>query len=329
MLEVVKTISIKTVCLHKAISPLSGQEERTVLIYMNSIYMKALKLIFICLFATVAFAEKRSTEQAQQGVLWSIKKEGIRDSYLLGTIHLGDPRVTRLSPALTKIVDQTSSIIGELSMVKPEPVNVAKMMTLQEGGSLQMLLTPQEYEALETAFIDKPSYRMILPSLKPWAASVLLLQVKLAMGESFDLQLQKRYQSAGKAVYGLETMQEQTRVFDSLKLYQQLGMLRDTLAYQDEIPRLIEEMIEAYLAGDLTALMVMSNAYIYGSNVDLKTFMDELITQRNIRMAERSAYYLLKGNVLIAVGALHLPGEMGLINLFKQVGFQLDPVPFE
>lgn len=299
------------------------------MIYLNSIYMKALNLIFICLFATVAFAEKRSTEQAQQGVLWSIKKEGIRDSYLLGTIHLGDPRVTRLSPALTKIVDQTSSIIGELSMVKPEPVDVAKMMTLQEGGSLQMLLTPREYEALETAFIDKPSYRMILPSLKPWAASVLLLQVKLAMGESFDLQLQKRYQSAGKAVYGLETMQEQTRVFDGLKLYQQLGMLRDTLAYQDEIPRLIEEMIEAYLAGDLTALMVMSNAYIDGSNVDLKTFMDELITQRNIRMAERSASYLLKGNVLIAVGALHLPGEMGLINLFEQSGFQLDPVPSE
>ena len=83
-----------------------------------------------------------------------------------------------------------------------------------------------------------------------------------------------------------------------------------------------------YLEGDIAMLLPLVRAYA-PQTYDGKghaEFQELLIAGRNRIMAGRAADHLEKGNAFMAVGALHLPGETGLIALLRQRGFTLEPV---
>jgi hypothetical protein len=85
-------------------------------------------------------------------------------------------------------------------------------------------------------------------------------------------------------------------------------------------------MLDAYLDRDLEGLVLLQQQYMYADSDIDDRFMLELVDKRNLRMVRRMQDVLAQGNAFIAIGALHLPGENGVLHLLEQQGFTVTPV---
>lgn len=114
---------------------------------------------------------------------------------------------------------------------------------------------------------------------------------------------------------------------ESMSLELQITMLRDAVAQHDQVDQIIEQLITAYLRRDLKALESISNAAMQdGDDRVAEMFTTEVVDRRNYRMLVRMQPRLREGNAFIAVGALHLPGDKGLLNLLRNKGYRVSPV---
>ncbi len=156
--------------------------------------------------------------------------------------------------------------------------------------------------------------------LKPWAAYTTLSVPPGQTAMPLDLFLLTAAQEQGIATFGLETIEEQIAVFDGLTMSDQTELLTQAVCHYDELQAEIEQMIEHYLARDLAAMMRM--AMRYRSPLQDR-FMDVLLWQRNVRMTQRMVPHLDKGGAFIAIGALHLPGSGGVLDLLRKRGYSV------
>ncbi len=165
---------------------------------------------------------------------------------------------------------------------------------------------------------------IVLERMKPWAAAVTLSMPAPETGEVLDMLLYQRALQAGKQVFGLESVREQLAIFDDMPEQEQLILLRDAVENFSEIDNMHRELIDAWKQRDLGALQAINAAALQTGDRQLAAeFQENLIDRRNRLMAERLQQYLKEGKVFIAVGALHLPGETGLLNLLEQRGYRV------
>ena len=148
-------------------------------------------------------------------------------------------------------------------------------------------------------------------------------------GVVLDVVLFQRAQQAGKRLYGLETIAEQLEVFEGLSLDDQVALLKDAVEQFSGIDAMNAELLAAYRRQDLaTMLAINETAMASGDQRLAREFQRRLIVNRNHRMAERMEPYLKQGKAFVAVGALHLPGEQGLIRLLEQRGYSVRAVEY-
>ncbi len=148
-------------------------------------------------------------------------------------------------------------------------------------------------------------------------------------GLFMDLSLALQAAGLGLEVVGLETLDEQLSFLENMPEEQQLILLDQALEEFENLHFFYDEVIEAYLRSDLGELEAQSQSqfeelpegvaeYFYAQGIDA----------RNLRMRDRLVAELERGRVFGAVGALHLPGEVGLIRLLREAGYTVEPAPF-
>jgi uncharacterized protein YbaP (TraB family) len=134
-----------------------------------------------------------------------------------------------------------------------------------------------------------------------------------------DAWFQAKAQEAGKQVVGLETVSEQIEAVEAIPLKEQASMLLQAVREDDRSGT--NKALEAYLARDLNALMVEVR------NSGMPEVADRVLLQdRNLRMTERLEKLMRVHGVFVAVGAAHLPGEYGLIERLRRLGYTVLPV---
>lgn len=262
----------------------------------------------------------------QVGLLWQIDAPHLKPSYLFGTIHSEDPRVTQLPPQVEHYFKHASSVSLELLMDLPTLQKVANIMLLGQDASLDQLignaLYSQVLKALQTHKIFEPTAK----KLKPWAVVAILSMPPSVTGKYLDAILYQQAMELKIPPYGLEKVEEQFEAFEELSLSEQLILLKDCLKSLDEIPQLFNTLHELYLKRDLSALMTFSQTYTltHSSNPGgVKILYQRLIKDRNARMVKHLLPRLKEGYAFIAVGALHLPGEHGLLKLLQNLGYRI------
>jgi uncharacterized protein YbaP (TraB family) len=193
--------------------------------------------------------------------------------------------------------------------------------------SLEQLLDKDIYNQVINAMNQQGMPADVAKRLKPWAVIAMLNAPPAKTGEFLDLLLYRKAQQLKIPTYGLEKVEEQLRVFESLSLEEQVILLRETLAQVDQLPKIFDKLHELYLQRNLTALMQFSTEYMQPSDFHheklVKTFYKKLVDDRNVKMVERMQKRLQDGNAFIAVGALHLPGSHGIIKLLQAQGYQV------
>jgi uncharacterized protein YbaP (TraB family) len=261
-----------------------------------------------------------------KGLLWKISPPHGEPSYLFGTMHSPDPRVTRLAPVVQAVFDRAASFTMELLINANGVATMAEAMFFPPGQNLRAVLGPELYAQARQAIIDHGLSTRDLERKKPWVIVMLLSQPRAEPGLPLDIRLQLQATLQGKPTYGLETMSEQISVFNDLSIADQVELLRDTLAVDAEVTRQFEALIQAYVDRDLTRLMAIVDEPKRQRSPAFTRMMDRLLSQRNDIMLKRMRTRLDEGNAFIAIGAAHLSGDDGLLQLLEKVGYRVSAV---
>jgi uncharacterized protein YbaP (TraB family) len=129
-------------------------------------------------------------------------------------------------------------------------------------------------------------------------------------------------------VVGLETLEQQLSFLEDMPMTQQIMLLDQALMEHEKVREIHQQMVDNYLAGNLQALKSQADEQMAQLEPEAKQyFMEQGIDIRNLRMLESLLPHLQTSQVFVAVGALHLPGEVGLIQLLRNRGYELTPLP--
>lgn len=262
-----------------------------------------------------------------RGILWKITAPGLRPSYLMGTVHVGEESVVNLPAAITRYLDSADSLTLEIRFDKDAELESALDMFYRDGSRIEDEIGTDLYHMVTPLLTKYGVTREAAANLKPWAAFLILnMPPQFHNKPPLDAVLMQRAQKQGIDVYGLETTREQMSLFSTIKRQEQIDLLRDTVCHYDAIQSDIREAIDLYLNRDLRGLASMAEKYAFYKDDRYEKFMNRFLVERNKTMTDRMQVRLHEGNAFIAVGALHLPGEEGIIGLLERRGYGLAAV---
>jgi uncharacterized protein YbaP (TraB family) len=273
-------------------------------------------------------------------ILWKIEKQGRPASYLFGTVHLTDDRVTNLSPAVKTALNDAKIVALEVSDLSENATasviaQSAPLVMFTDGRRLDSLLSTTEYDAVK-AIIGRSGMPVDLAAVfKPWIVSMILSvsdceRDKVQKGARvLDMKIAEMGKARGIEVVGLETIPAQIEALAAVPEQQQLDMLRASLKFADRTNDMMETLVQLYLTRKITAAMPFQIALAREAGVTDQAFVgfqEKLLVERNVKMLEVAAPLLDTGGVFVAVGALHLPGDKGLVALLRDGGYTVSPL---
>jgi uncharacterized protein YbaP (TraB family) len=289
-------------------------------------HLLRLRKVFFTLFIA-ALACPVQASNFEHGLLWEISKPGVAASYLLGTIHSDDPRVTKLPPAVAKAFAKSRSFTGEMDMSMESMTRTQQQIMLPADKKLDSVIGETRFRKCVELMAKYHIPEVVVKKMKPWAIALQLNMPKPTSDRFLDLVLYEQAISRGLPVHGLETVAEQMAVFDNLSMPQQITLLDEALDNYENVDEMIARLIDLYLARDLAGLQTTNTEQMKKGNAALAQKVEQrLIIARNHRMAKRMQARLQEGQAFIAVGALHLPGDQGILHLLEQQGYRVKSV---
>jgi uncharacterized protein YbaP (TraB family) len=283
-----------------------------------------------------AMALAKSIPNAQ-AIFWRIEKPG-RDkvSWLLGTIHITDPRVHKLPVAAQKAIYNANAVALELSEVGDKSaaitgfLNNLSLVALEPGANLWDMLGQKNAKVVIDELARRGMPSGIFAGMQPYVVSMMIgmpqceLKRTNAGKKALDAALANIARARKIPLIGLETVREQLSAMASMSMKDQQAFLLETAKYGPRSVDTLETMIELYLNRKMNLAFGMMK--LQSSNGVVEHFTRILLTKRNKVMFRRSLPLIEKGGTFIAVGALHLLGKNGLVSLFENAGYKMVPV---
>jgi len=276
-----------------------------------------------------------------KGIFWKIEKPGLKPSWLLGTMHVSDSRVLTMPKGAAEAVASADTIVVESDEILDDKKAAATLFAnpsltmLTDGSTISQHLSPEDNARLEAGLKERGIVLAAVSRMQPWliASSFEMtgceIRRKTAGAKFLDQKLASDAAAEGKQVKGLETLAEQAKAMSDLPTELHLKSLIQTLELGNKINDVNETMTDLYLAGNIGAMVPMLKVIEPNQKItdgDSAAFEQRIILDRNKVMADRSAPILDKGNAFMAVGALHLVGDQGLVALLRKQGFTVTSV---
>ena len=272
------------------------------------------------------------TSNAQ--LVWKISGNGIKKpSYILGTHHGCPFTYCDSIPGLMKAFDKVDHIIGEINMIEfaemsPERMQkMQAMMMMPADTSLLSLFSTEEAAKVNEWLGKKMGASLeILSVMKPMTIMVTvqnkeMMEVipEIATMTTIDKYMQTLGQRKGKTIGELETADYQMELLYGNSLEEQADALLEMIDHGDS-KGLLQQLTDAYKSQDLDTLWEIFQEQMTGYEYDA------IVKVRNLNWDKQMKELLPKQSTLFVVGAGHLPGESGMINLLREAGFKVKPV---
>ena len=262
-----------------------------------------------------------------KGLVFRVSLDGAHAGFIVGTMHIDDPRVMGLMDRIEPLIDQVGIVAIELIPDALTMVAVGAATMLPADQSLRAIIGEASFEALLAVAHERGLAAPVLDRLKPWAVAVMLGLPEEASGRSLDTDIYLAGLARQRRLVGLETAAEQIAVFDELPLARQAMMLEEVIKNADELPQQLEDLTRAFLDGDLDRIEGVAREQYFGMPEDMVAWFEKaLIEDRNVRMLARSLELFRQRPTLVAVGALHLVGSDGLVAAMRREGFVVEAV---
>lgn len=272
-----------------------------------------------------ATGEFAGSDEYSRGLLWKVDRNQAEPSYIFATIHVADERIVNLPEPVGRALDGSDSFVMEVVPDAAQSLVLSSLMFFDDGRTLDEFLSDTLFQRTVEILSAYHLPEEAVSVMKPWAA-FLTMSYPSDMRPVLDMQLLQLAYEKGLPSHGLETLEEQGEVFNGLELPEQLRLLTDTVCHYELVSEDFETMKHLYLERDLKGLYLYSQRHAFSDNELYERLTRRLLTDRNQVMVERMLPHLEKGGTFVAIGAMHLPGREGVLELLAGRGFRLTRV---
>jgi uncharacterized protein len=286
-----------------------------------------LLLLFVTQFCIAQKQETLITNPDNNSLLWEVSGNGLKkSSYIFGTFHLMCKGDILISEQLKKAFGNIDAVYMELDMDDPAMVMGGLMMINMKGGKkLHDLYTAEEYKKVSVYFKDSLHMPItFLESTKPYFLVAMLYPKMMPCKNvsGVEEELVRLAKKEKKPVNGLETMQFQASVFDSIPYEEQAKELLKSIDSLAAYSKYFDTMVQVYKNQQLSAMEDLFSKSEFG----MEEHQDILLDKRNKNWVNQLKTIMQQQPVFVAVGAGHLVGKNGLIELLKKQGYKVRPL---
>lgn len=259
-------------------------------------------------------------------LLWKITGNGItKPSYLYGTMHLMPEAKFFITPVMQNALKDCEALVLETEADIPmaKQLELAQKMLIPEGKSIADLMSADDYARLKKVMVDtlgikEAKFTKQYGRIKPVFVSGLLLNDLLGKVKMYEQELTALAKKAKMKIGGLETIDEQMAVIETYPLNDQVA---DLARSNGSMMADYNKLVDAYTAQDLAAMKQLSDA-----DPAMGAIEQKFLLERNRKWIPKVSQLVKESPSFIAVGALHLVGDEGLVLALRNAGFTVEPV---
>ena len=296
--------------------------------------IRAGSVFLLTMLAIAGYAQKTTKKEDPapgNSLLWKVEGNGLaKPTWLFGTIHMLCKDDAVLSDNMRQVISDCDVVYMEMDLDNIfEMMGAMSKMKMTGDTTLRDLLTEKEYNRVKLYFEEKSTMLpfSVLETYKPMLASSLLSEGQLPCEGAISMEqvIMMAAKENGKKIKGLETMAQQAGFLDSIPYkYQAAELLKyiDSSGTDQQENKLMTQLFEAYRNQDLKKLEEL----MLDGDAGMSSFSDILLYRRNANWVLKLKTLMAEKSLLIAVGAGHLPGDKGVINLLRKAGYTVTPV---
>jgi uncharacterized protein YbaP (TraB family) len=263
-------------------------------------------------------------------LLFKVEAPGKPSSFVFGTLHSNDARVTAIPAVVAEALAASRYLAPEILVAQSGLPDFFDAAQFDDHRRLGDYFDAATLARIRSALGDAAPGPDVFVRLKPWAVLLMLAQPQAAAGgATLDEVLVEAARRQRLHVIGLEMPQEQVASLDAIPIASQVGIVHWLLAHREQLPAEQEAAIAAWLARDLAGLATLATAPGRADPAVARHFAEltrHVVENRSVLMAHRLYLPLREGRVFVAVGALHLYGRNGLLELIRAQGYQIQRV---
>lgn len=282
--------------------------------------MKMMKALICSVFVSCIMITS-----AHASLLWKISGNDLEQpSYLFGTIHVICDNQFYMDERIENAVAEAETLMMEIDMTSPDTMMRLQQLMMNPGGAyLQDYLSEDQLAKVDEYFVANIGAGLAqLGGLKPMALNSMVLVAGMACDvQSYEVVLSEMAEAQEMAVTELESVEFQMSIFDDIPMSEQVAWLWEMIANEDESKAQMDEMLEAYLSEDMERLLSLMK-----DDPQFADYYEILLDQRNLNWVAPIREQIHTHSTFIAVGAGHLPGAKGVIELLKDAGYEVEPM---
>ena len=246
-------------------------------------------------------------------------------SYVFGTIHLLCSDDIQVTDAMKEKLTASQQLVLELDFDDPDLMQEMQQKTmLPDGKTIQDMMEAKDYAALSQFFQD--SLKIPLTAVERFSpialSSMLYMQMLPCQPGSYEASLTQLASAEGKEIIGLETIDEQMAAFNQIPEEGQIDYLTEMIEDYDKAQREFEQLVAAYQTQNVDELYEISQK----SMEEVEGMEQYMLIDRNQKWVPQMRSLMNKQPTFFAVGAGHLGGDHGLIELLTEQGYTVTAV---
>ena len=265
----------------------------------------------------------------EKSFLWRVNSDQNR-LYILGSIHLLKKETYPLKKSIEDAFEQTKKLVLEIDLSSANSQKIQQLMLQKsisaDGTMLHQSVSDETYQAVAKRAKELDIDIRVLSPFKPWVIAMTMAAIKLQQlgfepSLGVDRHLAERAKQTDKPTAGLETAEFQLDLFDRFSAKEQELLLRQSMDEMDHVERNVTAIVQAWKSGDVGAV----ERHLLVGMRDYPEIHRKVIDDRNQRWLPQIENLLSRGeNALIVVGAAHLVGKNGIIELLKDRGYRVE-----
>ncbi|MEZ5013179.1 MAG: TraB/GumN family protein [Chitinophagales bacterium] len=266
-------------------------------------------------------------QPAGNSLLWEISGNGMAESsYILGTMHVFDMDDFILADEVDSLIEHTQTTVLEMDLTDTMAIyNSVIQLLMPAGETISKYLTDAEYAKLDAYLTELMGTGLAsFDNTKPIFVMSIVLMGGGSAGEdnSVDLYILDEADYADKKFGGLETFSQQLAMFDSIPYADQVRFIMDALEDANKGDDTRDALSDYYAKNDLNQLSTL----VLADDPLMTAYSDVLLFNRNRNWIPVMEKYMQEGPVFFGVGAGHLVGPKGVLELLTQAGYTLTPI---
>jgi uncharacterized protein len=285
-------------------------------------------------FTLSSLAQKTSSAFDANTLLWRISGKNLaKPSYIFGTMHMICADDIELSDSLKDAIKNSDKVYLELDMDDMWQMMSAMMhMNMKGDTTLSDLLSPEDYKKVKAYFKEHSSMIpfSLMEKYKPLLVESMIMEQSSACDNMIVIEklVMDEAKQNDKEIKGLETFDYQLGIFDKIpykmQAQQLVKMVNDADSGKTDDEKEIKVLTEAYRKQEINKMDELTK-----SDPGIGEFTDILLYDRNANWSKKLQELMHNNSLVVAVGAGHLPGKKGVLNLLREAGYTVEPVKNE